>query len=155
MRCSYHDFSKSAFIPLNVALVRLHVKYGIPACLPNLVADINRLGRIQRSATRLVTGIRHLPYEEKLKRLSLHSLQKRRLRSNLITAFKIFMGLLDMNSNLFFLPPTRRGLRRYPKVRATADGESQLTAVRFCRLPPVSTSYQDGFWEGSQWMPRG
>ncbi len=30
-------------------------------CSPNLVADINHLERIQSLATRLVTGIRHLP----------------------------------------------------------------------------------------------
>ncbi len=73
---------------------------------PNLDADINHLGRIQRLATRLVTGVRHLPYEERL--------QRRRLRADLITGFKIFKGLLDIDPNLFFLPPARRGLRGHP-----------------------------------------
>ncbi len=50
----YRDFSKSRLL------------YGMPACSPNLVADINHLERIQRLATRLVTGMRHLPYEERL-----------------------------------------------------------------------------------------
>ncbi len=31
--------------------------------------------------------------------------------ADLITAFKIFTGLLDIDPNLFFLPPARRGLR--------------------------------------------
>ncbi len=86
----------------------------MPSCLPNLVADINHLERIQTLATRLVTGMRHLSYEERLQRLSLNSLQRRRLRDDLITAFKIFNGLLDIDPNLFFLPPTRRGLRGHP-----------------------------------------
>ncbi len=55
-------------------------------------AEISHLERIQRFATRLVTGIRHLPYEERLQLLGLHSLQRRRLRDDLITAFKIFKG---------------------------------------------------------------
>ncbi len=38
-------------------------------------------------------------------------LQRRRLRADLITTFKISTGLLDIVSNLFFLPPARRGLR--------------------------------------------
>ncbi len=61
IRFSFQDLSKSAFIPLYGALVRPHLEYGMPACLPNLVADISHLERIQRLATRLLTGMRHLP----------------------------------------------------------------------------------------------
>ncbi len=114
IRRSFQDLSKSAFIPLYGALVRPHLEYGMPACLPNLVADINNLERIQRLAARLVTGMRHLPYDERLQLLGLHSLQWRRLRDDLITAFKIFKGLLDIDPNLLFLPPARRGLRGHP-----------------------------------------
>ncbi len=113
-QCSFPDLSKSASIPLYGALLRPHLKYGLPACSPNLVADINHLERIQRLATRLVTGMRHLPYEGRLQRLGRHSLQRRRLQADLITAFKIFTGLLDIDPNLLFIPPTRRGLRGHP-----------------------------------------
>ncbi len=81
-------------------------QYDMPTCSPNCVADINHLELIQRLATRLVTGIRHLPYEERL--------QRRRLQADLITAFRIFTGLLDIDPNLFFLPPARHGLRGHP-----------------------------------------
>ncbi len=114
IRRSFQDLSKSAFIPLYEALVCPHLEYGMPACSPNLVADINHLEQIQRLATRLVAGLRHLPYEERLQRLGLYSLQRRRLRADLITAFKIFKSLLDIDPNLFFLPPARRGLRGHP-----------------------------------------
>ncbi len=82
----------------------------IQPCSHCCVADINHLERIQRLATRLVTGMRHLPYEERLQRLGFHSLQRRRLRDDLITAFKIFKGLLDIDPNHnhqsnFFLSP--------------------------------------------------
>ncbi len=110
IRRSFLDLSKSAFIPIYGALVRPHLEYGMTACS----ADINHLERIQRFATRLVTGIRHLPYEERLQRLNLHSLQWRRLRADLITAFKILTGLLDIDLNLFFLPPARCGIRGHP-----------------------------------------
>ncbi len=81
---------------------------------PNLVADINRLELIQRLSTELVTGVRHLPYEERLQRMDLNSLQWRRLQADLITVFKIFTGLLDIDLNLSFLPPARRGLKGHP-----------------------------------------
>ncbi len=51
----------------------------MPACSLNLVAE-----RIQRLATRLLTGMRQLPYKKRLQRLGLHSLQRRRLRADLI-----------------------------------------------------------------------
>ncbi len=114
IRRSFKYLSKSAFIPSYEALVRPHLEYGMPACPPNLVADINHQELIQILATRLVNVMRHLPYEEGLLRLGIHSLQRRRLRHELITAFKIFKGLLDIDPNLFFLPPARRGLRGYP-----------------------------------------
>ncbi len=60
--------------------------------------------------------MRHLPYEERLQRLGLHSLQRRRLKAELITALKISKGLLDIDPNLFFLPSARCGLRRHPYV---------------------------------------
>ncbi len=97
----------------------------MPACSPNLVADINHLERIQRLATRLVTGTRHLPYEERLQRLGLHSLQRQRLRADVITAFKIFTGLLDIDPNLFFLPPLEGTPTMYSKVRPTVEGEGR------------------------------
>ncbi len=114
IRRSFQDLSKSAFIPLYEALARPHLEYGVPACSPNLVTDINLLKRIQRLATRLVTDMRYLPYEERLQGLGLHSLKRRRIWADLITAFKIFKGLLDIDPYLFFLPPARRGLRGHP-----------------------------------------
>ncbi len=55
--------------------------------------------------------MRHLPYEKRLQRLGLHSLHRRRLCADLITAFKIFTGLLVIDSDLLCLHPTRRDLR--------------------------------------------
>ncbi len=84
VRRSFQGLLKSV---LYGALVRPRLKYGMSACLPNFEADINYLERIQRLATRLVTGIRQHSYEERL--------QRRGLRVDLILAFKIFTGLLD------------------------------------------------------------
>ncbi len=114
IRRFFQDLSKTAFIPIYGALVRPHLEYGMSASSTSLVADINHLERIQILVTRLPTGMRHRLYEERVQRLGLYSLQQRRLRTNLITAFKIFTGLLDIDLNLFIVPPVRRGLRGHP-----------------------------------------
>ncbi len=77
---------------------------------PTLRADINQIERIQRLAKRLVRGHRHVPYEERLRQLNLFFLGRRRLRADLMLAFKIFKEV-DLNPSEFFLRPPRAGLR--------------------------------------------
>ncbi len=69
IRHAFIDLSKNASIPLCGVLVCPHLEYG----MPNAEAGVNRSERIQRLATRLVTGIRHLPYETRIQWLSLIS----------------------------------------------------------------------------------
>ncbi len=61
--------------------MRAHLECGMPAGSLNVVADIHHLERNHKLATRLLTGIRYLPYEERLQRLGPPSLQWRRSRS--------------------------------------------------------------------------
>ncbi len=74
------------------------LEYVLPANSPMRVALLSEFNG----------GLRHLLCEEKLRWLGLHSLLRRRLRADLITAFKISMGLLGMDQNLFILPPSRQ-----------------------------------------------
>ncbi len=81
------------------------------AYAPTLRADINQLERVQCPATRLVRGLRYVPYEERLRQLNLFSLERRRLRADLILAFKIFKVEVDLNPSEFFLHPPQAGLQ--------------------------------------------
>ncbi len=91
-KVSFNDLSVFAFTPLYDTLVRPNLENAMQACLPNLVAYADCLEQIYRFATRLVKGFRRLPYEERLRRLSLHFLKRRRLRGDLIAAWKIKSG---------------------------------------------------------------
>ena len=77
--------------------VRPALKYCTPAWSPYLLKDIDLLEQVQYRATKLVTSIANLPYEERLATLGLHSLFCRRQRSNLIETYKIINKINDVH----------------------------------------------------------
>ena len=81
--------------------VRPHLEFCIQVWSPHLKKDIQCLEKDQRRATRMVIGMRDVPYKVRLKKLELISLEKRRLRDDLIETFKILNGLEGVKCQTF------------------------------------------------------
>ncbi|MGL5706676.1 MAG: reverse transcriptase domain-containing protein, partial [Aeromonas sp.] len=102
--------SPEVFLPLYKSLVRPHLEYCVQAWSPYLKKDIDTLEGVQRLATRMIQGLAGKSYQDRLIHLDLFSLSRRRLRGDLIEAFKIVRGLSEVCSDMFVGPP-RSGTR--------------------------------------------
>ncbi len=72
LRRGFAVLTPEIFRPLYLDLVRPILEYGRQASSPYLQRDIALMEHIQRLATRMVKGMRELPYEERLRRLNLY-----------------------------------------------------------------------------------
>jgi hypothetical protein len=112
--------SRDAYVMLTLykALVRSLLEYCCPLWHPKKISDIEAIEGVQREFTSRITGCWSLSYWERLKKLNLMSLQRRRERYILINMWRVLHRRIPNDLHIEFRPPSRLGTRaKVPGLR--------------------------------------
>ena len=97
---NFKYMERNTFIMLYKSMVRPHLEYANLVWHPYRKDEINKLEKVQRRATKLVSSLKTLSYENRLKKLNLPTLSFRRLRGDMIEVYKIVTGKYGKNNSL-------------------------------------------------------
>ena len=91
--------------------------------------QLGELKKVQKRATKMIKRLEHLPYEGRLHQLELFSLEKRRLRGDMIEVYTIIHDMENVNRKTFFSLSQNSRTRGHPMKLI---GERSRTNKRKC-----------------------
>ena len=98
----FSQINEPTFLILYKSYVRPHLEYCVQAWSPHFKKDIECLEQVQRRATKLISSFKNVSYEDRLRKLKLTTLEKRRLRGDLIETFKLITDRENVDKHQFF-----------------------------------------------------
>ena len=126
---SYKD--KVLIVPLYKAMIRPHLEYYIQAGSPGCRNDKDMLEKIQRRATKLISGLRYLSYEDSLNECGLTTLEMRRLRGS----NRYLNGHENIDPNIFFKMKTGKITRGHDFTLVKGQSRLDFRKYSFSRGP--------------------
>ena len=114
----FSDRSKDVILTLYKSIVRSRLEYSCPVWNPSSMQGIKKLESTQRAFTRYISGCQGLSYWDRLKKLGLMSLQRRRERYVILHMWKIWQGAVPNYLDIQFYDHTRLGTRcKIPAIK--------------------------------------
>ena len=138
-------------LTLYKSMVRSKLEYCCPVWTPSKVSDIQSLENVQRNFTRKVVGCGDLDYWDRLKKLNLMSLQRRRERYCIIHTWNILQNQAPNDINLNFHSHNRHGVKitqpplnnkAQASVRTDYENSFKIKAARLWNLLPRNVNTQ-------------
>lgn len=122
----FHTRKTDIMLTLYKSMVRSLLEYCCPLWNPNRVCDIQELESVQRAFTSRIHSIHHLHYWERLKQLSVMSLQRRRERYIILHMWKLLHGHTSNDLQIQFLNRARLGYQaKLPTVSKESTRANQ------------------------------
>ena len=141
---------KVVMIAIYKALIRPHLEYCVQLWNPPAAhvswGTVLELESVQRRFTRLIDEVGTLPYSRRLEILNLTTLAERRIRGDLIEAFKVTGGLTDYGSGMFRISRSglnlvssnrcNRSLTKIKNIQKSFLPERVIPYCNWNKLPP-------------------
>ena len=148
----FKDRSPVIMTTLFKTMVRSKLEYCSPVWDPHKVGDIQTLENVQRHFTKRINSCKDLNYWDRLKKLKMLSLQRRRERFKIIHVWKLLNNCAPNDINMQFYLHDRLGTRvQIPKFNAKAqkscssqyDNSFGIKAARLWNLLPKHVNQQE------------
>ena len=99
---------------LITSLTRPKLEYVAVIWSPDKKKDIKKIERLQRAATKMAPSLRDLPYKERISRLKLPTLEKRRERGDFMAVYRASKDLkkIDRDDLLVWDDRTTKGHKK-------------------------------------------
>ena len=99
---NFHFRDRHVFKRLYVQYVRPHVEFASPCWSPWTAADKLLIERVQMRAVGMISGLRSRDYADRCAELGLETLEERRMKQDLIQAYKIMRKVDRVKPDLLF-----------------------------------------------------
>ena len=112
---SFNYLDENMMKKILTTLIRPQLEYAAVIWSPHMKKHVKKLERVQRLATRMIPDFKEIPYEERINRLELSTLEERRVRGDMITMFKIVHGVDILDRENLIKLASNNYLRGHPK----------------------------------------